>query len=435
MGDTKEPMSRTVQPAVTTPRARLAGWRRAACSANAALLRAVWLLLRQPSALWFAISTPFKFWRQRRAHPLGSPLLALSPGVWRVPARALDAAAEAHDPVIVLQFTGTGESVHAAYENTRALFDAQPALASSTHYVFEAPHEKGAYYGPEAFGASLWQRVEPIVRHYPGPFVLVGVSRGGLVALDHGARIAEEQGKVASVLALSAPVAAPPRIPLVIAGISGFVESLEGLVESLPQVAARVRRDVERVVSFFYLALIALILRFHRVYSLESLQRHALDVRDHGVLNTTLRCAREFRLLVRTSERKLQLHNQLVQRALAQHQRRFFACLVWGAEDGWIDAQTCLRRFTDAKAGAGPAPCWAADGQKASASDNVAVLHGQGHLLAADDAALGCELAPFFARVAREACRLGGSDDPDAEAARRVQNELHLAGEATREHE
>jgi type VI secretion system protein ImpF len=94
-------------------------------------------------------------------------------------------------------------------------------------------------------GASLWQRVEPIVTHYPGPFVLVGVSRGGLVSLDHGARIAEEHGKVASVLALSAPVAAPVHIPRVIAGISGFVESLEGLAQALPGVVRAVRRDLE----------------------------------------------------------------------------------------------------------------------------------------------------------------------------------------------
>jgi hypothetical protein len=74
------------------------------------------------------------------------------------------------------------------------------------------------------------------------------------------------------------------------------VESLEGLAQALPRVVRAVRRDFELVVTFFYLTLIALILRFHRVFSLASLHRHALDVRDHGVLAATLRCAREFRL-------------------------------------------------------------------------------------------------------------------------------------------
>lgn len=414
-------MSRAVPPLVTTtPRASLATWRQVVCSGNAALARAVWLLLRQPAQLWFAVSTPFQLARYRRTQAASSGLCALSPGVWRVPAADATRDADAGDPLIVLQFTGTGESVHAAYENTRRLFQREPALAQATHYVFEAPLDKGAYYGPEAFGASLWQRVEPIVAHYPGPFVLVGVSRGGLVALDHGARIAEEHGKVASVLALSAPVAAPGQIPTVIAGISGFVESLEGLAQALPALVKGLRRQVEALVSFFYLALIALILRFHRVFSLASLDRHALDVRDHGVIQATLRCAREFRLLVRASDRKLQLHSQLIQQALAQHRRRFFAQLVWGSEDGWIDAQICSRRFAEASV---------------ESAAHGAVVQGQGHLLSAEDPALEEALGPYFARAASEACRLGQSDDPEALAARRVQDELHLASEARRENE
>ncbi|HKO93908.1 MAG TPA: hypothetical protein VJU61_22295, partial [Polyangiaceae bacterium] len=183
-------MSRAVQPLVSTPRASLATWRKLLCSGNAALARAIWLVLRQPSDLWFALSTPLKLSRYRRTHATEAGLSALSPGVWRVPAPEPAPEAEPLDPLIVLQFTGTGESVHAAYANTRGLFRGVPALANARHYVFEAPLDQGAYYGPEAFGASLWQRVEPIVTHYPGPFVLVGVSRGGLVALDHGARIA-----------------------------------------------------------------------------------------------------------------------------------------------------------------------------------------------------------------------------------------------------
>jgi surfactin synthase thioesterase subunit len=78
--------------------------------------------------------------------------------------------------------------------------------------VFEAPLDQGAYYGPEAFGASLWQRVEPIVTHYPGPFVLVGISRGGLVALDtaRASRKARQGGQRALAVG---PVAAPCTSP------------------------------------------------------------------------------------------------------------------------------------------------------------------------------------------------------------------------------
>jgi pimeloyl-ACP methyl ester carboxylesterase len=421
-------MSRAAQPVATTSRALLASWRQALCSANAALARVLWLLICRPMQLFFALTAPIRLARFRRSNAEGSALVGLSPGIWRVPGTSenQDAGAdhEHTNPLIVLQFTGTGESVHAAYENTRALFQADPRLAAATHFVFEAPLEKGAYYGPETFSASIWERVEPIIVHYPGPFVLVGVSRGGLVALDHGARIAEEHGKVASVLALSAPVAAPARIPHVIGAIAGFVESLEGMSQSLPQIAPRVGRDLEIVVKFFYLSLIAQILRFHRVYSEASLARHALDVRDHGVLGATLRASREFRLLVRANERKLQLHCQLMNQALVQHSRRFSATLVWGAEDGWIDAKTCRQRFEEVARKASP-----------ELLPTCAVMPGQGHLLRADDAALARELTPFLVRAASEACRLARADDPEAEAARRVENELHLASEARREHD
>ena len=394
------------------PRGALSAWCQVARSGGAALARALWLVLRQPSQLWFALSTPWKLARHRQQHAAARRLRALSPGVWRAPLSGQPP--EQQEPLVVLQFTGTGESVHAAYENTRTLFEGVPALAGASHYVFEAPLDMGAYYGPEAFGASVWQRVEPIVQHYPGPFVLLGVSRGGLVALDHGVRIAEEHGKVASVLALSAPTTRPTRIPAIIAGISGFVESLEGLAQALPAVARHVRGTVEALVNFFYLTLIALILRFHRVFDLASLDRHALDVGDHGVVAATVRCAREFRLLVRASERKLELHTQLVQQALVRHRRRFFACMVWGAEDGWIDADLCLARFEAAAA------------KQSHAHDAEAcVLAGLGHLLAADDAALERALRPFLTRVTSEACLLGQLDDPEEAAARHVQNELH----------
>lgn len=421
-------MSRAVQPWASDPppataRTSLASWRKALCSGAAALARAVWLLLARPSQIGFALLAPLRLRQFRRLPDTRPALTQVSPGIWRVPTSAAEAA-DASEPLVVLQFTGTGESVHAAYENTRGLFERDARLAHATHYVFEAPQEQGAYYGPESFAATTWQSVEPIVAHYQGPFVLVGVSRGGLVALEHGARIAEEQGKVAGVLALSAPVAAPPAIPSVIAAIAGFVESLEGLALSLPLLARRVSRQIELTVNFFYLVIVALILRFHGVYSVAALDRHTLDVRDHGIVAATLRATREFRLLVRSSERKLQLHNQLMNQALVQHRQRFFAIMVWGARDRWIDAETCRQRFLQAAEKVG-----------GDVAANCCVIAEQGHLLRADDAALDQALAPYFARVASEACRLGHAVDPDAVAARRVENELHQASETRREHE
>lgn len=383
------------------------------------------MLFASPASIPFALSAPLRLGRFRRLHAPAAALERVSNGIWRVPKSDSERADdESCVSLTVLHFTGSGESVHAAYENTRALFEAEPLCAGAVHYLFDAPIEKGAYYGPEPFAAALWQRVAPIVRHYEGPFLLVGISRGALVALEHGLRVVEEQGKVGSVLSLSAPLRAPRRIPLAISTIAGFVPVLEVLEQSLAGHLRHMRRLVEPWVRYCYTLLTAMVLRYHRVYRIVGLERNTLDVQDLGALTASLRASREFRLLVRAGERKLQLFGQLVLAALARHPERFSAAFVWGAEDRWIDTGACQTWFAEL-----------AQKQQPDLHLATALLPELGHLVRAQEPRTREALSPWLAHAAAEAQRLARLSVERKDALRALQNELHMAGEVRREHE
>jgi hypothetical protein len=285
---------------------------------------------------------------------------------------------------VVLHYTGTGESVHAAYENTQHLFERDGRLACATHFIFEAPLPKGAYYGPDPFSASVWQRVAPIVAHYEGPFVLVGLSRGALVALDHGMRVVEECGKVAAVLSLSAPLDMPRRIPASIRTIADFVDVLGRLAEVWPELLSPMRRALTRIIADIYVMLTALVLRHHGVYDVDALTRNARDLSDHGVLGGALRASREFRLLLRATESELAHFRLAIARALVRHHDRFFATLVWGKKDVWIDAEQCRARMLEVALREAP-----------SIRVQSEICADHGHMLSARDSA---------AHAAHEAC-------------------------------
>jgi len=350
--------------------------------------RVIAMFVRNPDLLPLALRAPLALHRQlRKAAPSvpWPPLLRVSDGIWRVPPAELCSRADPRastrradddesEQCVVLHYTGTGESVHAAHENTYHLFAREPRLAQATHYVFEAPLQKGAYYGAELFSGSVWERVQTIVSHYEGPFVLVGVSRGGMVALDHGMRIVEECGKVASVLALSAPLGMPQRIPAAIRTIADFVDVLVRFADVWPQLFMVVQSRLSWIIRQIYVMLTALILRHHGVYDVHALARNARDLFDHGVLQGSLRAAREFRLLLRVSERELSLYRQMMARALLRHHDRFFVSLVWGKNDVWIDAERCRAHVLEAIHKDMP-----------ELALSTAVLPDQGHLLSARD--------------------------------------------------
>jgi hypothetical protein len=360
---------------------------RAFAAYGTGIYRVIAMFLRNPGLLPLALAAPLAFKRfQGKPTSTLPPLVRVADGIWRVPCEA-SAPVEAHGSTsapdddrpqcVVLHYTGTGESVHAAYENTQHLLAHEPRLAQATHYVFEAPLHKGAYYGPDPFSASMWERVQTIVSHYEGPFLLVGTSRGALVALDHGLRVVEEYGKVASVLSLSAPLDMPKRIPASIRTIADFVDVLTRFSEVWSELFRPLQQALTWIIANIYVMLTALILRHHGVYDVAALTRNARDLTDHGVLYGSLRASREFRLLLRASERELSLFRQLIARGLLRHHERFFVAFVWGKNDVWIDAERCRARMLEAAYK--EAPSLVLDSH---------VLADQGHLLSGRDHAL-----------------------------------------------
>jgi hypothetical protein len=378
-------MSFSARPSATARlRARGAALWRALLAYAIGSYRVVAMFARNPDLLPLAVRAPIAF-RHRRGKPTSDlpPLTRVSDGIWRLPpASSLDDEAQR---CVVLHYTGTGESVHAAYENTQHLLAAEPRLAHATHFVFEAPLHKGAYYGPDAFSASVWQRVQPIVSHYEGPFILIGISRGALVALDHGMRAVEECGKVAAVLALSAPLDMPKRIPVSIRTIADFVDVLTRFTDVWSELFRPVQRTLNWIIANIYVMLTALILRHHSVYDVAALTRNARDLTDHGVLAGSLRACREFRLLLRASERELSLFRHLVARAALRHGERFFVTLVWGKNDVWIDAERCRARMLEAAESCSRTEPRAATEPAATLPLATQVVAGQGHLLWARD--------------------------------------------------
>jgi alpha-beta hydrolase superfamily lysophospholipase len=221
-------------------------------------------------------------------------------------------------------------------------------LRDASHYVFQAPVARGAYYGPHVFAGAMWERVAKVVEHHDGPFVLIGMSRGGLVALDAGMRIVSELGKVASVLCLSAPLDVPGQIPRAVSTIAGFEGMLLRLGELLPEASRPVRRFAEGCVQRFHLLLTTLILTDFEIDDPRHLQLQLAELEEYGVLAGSLRAAREFRLLLAATRRDGQLFCQQVANVAAQGAGALYAALLWGARDTWIDSNVCQAKLQEA---------------------------------------------------------------------------------------
>src|SRR5690606_6169212 len=124
----------------------------------------------------------------------------------------------------------------------------------------EPPDSKGAYYSSAALASRVWQQVTPVVRRHAGPFVLVGLSRGGVAALEIGSRIVEELGKPAAVVALSAPLAVPPKLPSTVHAMAAFEPVMERLRAQSTRVPAAWRTLAGYLVRLSYLHLTAMVL-------------------------------------------------------------------------------------------------------------------------------------------------------------------------------
>lgn len=324
----------------------------------------LWLAVGGVRLVWFLVfnlrltlATLPRAQRARKDGPLDPailPLIKLSEGVYTPRVEPHSSPRERKSSgervPLVLHFTGTGESVYAAFEVDLPLCAAEPSLRNAAHYVFQAPAARGAYYGPHVFASAMWERVAPVVEHYEGPFVLIGLSRGGLVALELGMRIVTELGKVASVLCLSAPVDVPAHIPRAVHAIAGFENMLQQVGENLPRCSRLLRQHAESTVQRIHLLLTSLILSDFEIDDPRQLQLQLAELAENGVLPGSLRAAREFRLLLEATRRDGQLFCKDVAHTAATGAGRLYAALLWGERDSWIEAKTCQAQVREAMA-------------------------------------------------------------------------------------
>lgn len=237
------------------------------------------------------------------ARPLPEPtLVRVAPQLLRPKVRPhpLDASDATVTP-IVLYLTGTGETPEALVESLSPLRSAIPALAGAQEYVFDAPFCKDAYDGPTQFAESAWTVIEPLTAGSPGPFILIGMSRGAVLALDLAGRIASSQGKVATVLALSPPMAVPstlPRLVLTIARMEALLEGVHACVATEPEWLRNVAEAGVRQSQIF---LTAMVLKSLGILDERELAFVIRSINEHGALQSSLRSSREFRLLRETA--------------------------------------------------------------------------------------------------------------------------------------
>ncbi len=318
------------------------------------------LLLGGVRTLRFLLSTPADRLRAGRSMVRGHEAHEASPAA---PVEALLPASEglhciappwlnhpdgeAHGPGIVIYFTGTGETPHALLPAYQRLIAATSGLSALRHYVVEAPWSRGAYYGSSAFSSRIWEQVLPLVTREPGPFLLIGLSRGAVAALDTGARIAEELSKVASVLAMSPPLKVPECLPISVVQVAKLESVVERLGTWLPLAPRWLQRAVEPIVRRLHLLLTALIQAELGMLADEDFRYAVHDVALRGATESSARAVREFRMLVEAKERELE---HFVSRVAATAARtpRFCASLVWGEKDTWAPAAACHERLAKA---------------------------------------------------------------------------------------
>jgi pimeloyl-ACP methyl ester carboxylesterase len=101
---------------------------------------------------------------------------------------------------------------------------------------------RAAYAGALGFGAQLWAQLEPLLDAQPGPFLFVGMSRGGSAALELAMRTASEKRKPATALSISPafvrPATMAPTLTL-IGSLEPLVEHAADLLAASPLAAPR----------------------------------------------------------------------------------------------------------------------------------------------------------------------------------------------------
>jgi hypothetical protein len=317
------------------------------------LVLLAWLLLRQRGAHRRARRM---LMRAVKAARLGDdPLRPLAPGLWQVApwflhesstraehtTRAADGrgAEPADGALTVVHLLGTGENVYSPLIGLVGLCLAEPRLRALRHVVADSSYEAGSYLGPSEFATRLRRTLAPL---FAGAqrLALVGLSRGGTVALTFGSELADEHGVRVGVLALAPPFAhshgRPPASAINIGGFEPIVVNFARQLELSPWL----RPFGRAIVRDLYLRFSAFVLAELRMVSEASVAMFARHVTELDPIDACMRSVREFALLGRVSDAELRHAISGVTRRLARASSAH-AIVCWGQDDSWVDVEPC----------------------------------------------------------------------------------------------
>jgi hypothetical protein len=286
----------------------------------------------------------------RQSLPKQSPLHEVSAGVYQVApdwlaqgaGRAILESEITGDEPIFVHFLGTGETLHGPLAALRCWLSYAPELARHAHLLVDSPVALRDYAGIGALQRRIWTNLESVVdRGAPG-FVFVGLSRGGVIALESTARVIEEKQHVAACVAVSPPVTVPRRFAPVIRCLAGFERTAEWSDQFPAESSAglRIRRVLPpflRPAQRFFVAYVHSELGLADV---ETLRWAAYDPEHIPLFDLCKRQVGEFGMLTCTSADELRRYSRALVRRLAQTSRAS-TVVLYGADDTWIDVDDC----------------------------------------------------------------------------------------------
>jgi len=325
-------------------------------------LRLAWLgTLALPAALWTLVRLSWRRGpRARRAlvaleaaarsrEPLGpSPLEPLEPGLYRVKPEYLGSSDAAERGPTVLHLLGTAEMIYSPLIGLRALCRAEPRLARCRHVIADTPYEAAAFLGADEFSARLRRVVEPEVLRNPHGLVLLGLSRGGLVALDLGSELSQRfEDARFGVLSLAPPLCEqhppPPTVALI-----GALETITEILVQEQNLWPLLRPLYRWILYRGYVRNCALVLSELEMDDVESIALFGRYLREVEPRAASLRGTREFGLLRRVSDAELRHAISGATRRASHAADKLRATVVWGLRDAWVDVPPSLERARQA---------------------------------------------------------------------------------------
>jgi len=328
----------------------------------------------------------------------GEPFEQIHPNVLEIRRdylRELGLPEQQPSPLTVIHLNGTGEPLHAILPGLQTVFSLQPQLAAHRHLLIDVPDAVNAFDGAEEFRNALRDILAPVLEGTHGGLLLIGLSRGGVAAMDLGATWVRTSRRAVGVLALSPPLIGDYERPQTVRDIA----CLEPMMAQLAQLAKVLPRWLLRGQDWLlrrsYLALTSFTLAEFEMDSVPVLRWAAWDLRHQDPIGSILRANREFAMLLRVSDRVLHDGCDHVARTAASHDG-LSVYMLWGERDKWVPADRCAERARASFAAA----------DVPAERVKVDVLPGWGHALSRQHAPDSTQLAECVAQLAARVATL-----------------------------